>query len=239
MKKFITGILCVLVVLGAFLLWSQHDQQTRLQKENSALREQLQQLANENLQASNQLASHGVNGPVSADDRELMKLRSEVSGLRRALAEAKAQASRPENPPPSEPPPTEPEDPARQLAIAKLNYTKGWLLAFMTYAQQHDGKLPPDFASAAAFAPEAVTAQTNLISDQFEMLYNGSLNDLTNLSSLILFREKQPVQASDGSWSRGYGFADGHSEIHRVVDGNFDAWEAQHMVPPTPAQPGQ
>ena len=78
-----------------------------------------------------------------------------------------------------------------------------------------------------------------LAPEQFDIVYKGSLNEVTNPASLIVIREKDASQASDGGWFRAYGFADGHSEIHKANDGNFQPWEAQHMIPPPPAAPGQ
>ena len=47
-------------------------------------------------------------------------------------------------------------------------------------------------------------------------------------------REKEAWQTSDGGWARAYSFADGHSEIHKAVDGNFQPWEQQHLITPLP-----
>jgi hypothetical protein len=36
---------------------------------------------------------------------------------------------------------------------------------------------------------------------------------------------------SNGKWVRAYGFADGHSEIHKAdTAGDLDAWEQQHVA---------
>jgi hypothetical protein len=43
---------------------------------------------------------------------------------------------------------------------------------------------------------------------------------------------QQQTDQLDGGAHRAYGFADGHSEIHKAVDGNFQPWEQQHMIPP-------
>jgi hypothetical protein len=53
---------------------------------------------------------------------------------------------------------------------------------------------------------------------------------------VIVIREQQPF-SFNGRWAKTYGFADGHSEVHSEPSGNFDAWEAQHMIPtPLPGQ---
>jgi hypothetical protein len=47
---------------------------------------------------------------------------------------------------------------------------------------------------------------------------------------MIVVRESQPW-LYNGKWAKVYGFADGHSETHSEMDGNFDSFEQQHMVP--------
>ena len=77
--------------------------------------------------------------------------------------------------------------------------------------------------------------ETELTTDQFEIVYRGSRAALTNPGNIILVREKQAWQGPSGKWCRTYGFADGHSENHAEPDGNFDAWESQHPAPPPPS----
>ena len=122
----------------------------------------------------------------------------------------------------------------KQIAIAKMNYTKGWMLAFFQFAEQHQGRFPTSFEEAASLLPDEVKAQTSLAADQFEIVYQGSPNEITNPHTIIVVREKEAWQTSDGGWARAYSFADGHSEIHKAVDGNFQPWEQQHLVTPLP-----
>jgi hypothetical protein len=42
---------------------------------------------------------------------------------------------------------------------------------------------------------------------------------------MILFRERQPRQAPDGTWSRIYGLSDGSVQTTTSANGNFDAFE--------------
>ena len=239
MKK--ATILLLFAGGAVIFLWLQHQGEGRMRAENSELREQLQQLAGQNQQLSNQLSAQVSAAPVTATEteRELMKLRGEMNRVRRELAEAQTQLKRQAGQQQVQQKAAEQAEASKELAIAKLNYTKGWMVALFDYAQQHEGKLPPDLESATSFATEAVTKQTNLAPEQFEIVYNGSLNDVTNSPSVIVIREKQPLQSPDGAWFRSYGFADGHSEIHKVQDGNFEPWEAQHTVVQPAPQPGQ
>ena len=81
---------------------------------------------------------------------ELYKLRGEVAQLRRERAELakfadeNARLRQQKKPGVSEKSSGEPEDiearkeVEKQVFIAKLNYNKGWLLAFMLYAEAHE-----------------------------------------------------------------------------------------------------
>ncbi len=170
-----------------------------------------------------------------------MKLRNQVSGLKHDLADAqtkaKAQAAR--NVMAQQH--TDEEEKAKELSIAKMNYSRIWMIAFFNYAQQNAGQIPTNFEAAASFASEGLTNGFNLTPDQLEIVYNGTLDptNVTNPQSLIVIREKQAWQTLDGGWARDYAFADGHCEIHKTMDGNFEPWEARHMIPPPTTASGQ
>jgi hypothetical protein len=70
------------------------------------------------------------------------------------------------------------------------------------------------------------------LTNQFEIVYQGALNEITNSAGTIVIREKEAWQSADGGWHRTYGFADGHSEIHKAEDGDFGPWETQHLQKP-------
>ena len=77
----------------------------------------------------------------------------------------------------------------------------------------------------------------SLASNQFEILYHGSLNSLTN-DNVIVFREKNlwKLQNGDGSykWGRHYGIANGQvdycSSSDKSPSGSFDRYEKEHLV---------
>jgi hypothetical protein len=122
----------------------------------------------------------------------------------------------------------------RELAIARLNYTKRWLLAFIVFADNNHNRFPTTFEEASPFLPKEATVETNLTPGQFEILYQGSITNIAAPAQVAVLREKQARRTYDGKWLRAYGFADGHSEITASPDGNFDAWEKRHIVAPPP-----
>src|SRR5262249_43197558 len=143
----------------------QHQAQVKLREENQYLRrrvEQLDQLAAENEQLSN-LVAQSKNSVTGDRMSELLRLRGEVGVLRRQtneLAKLRAEnrrlqaslANAGENPQKSD------EDPAaeqrKEEGIAKLNYSKHWLLAFMLYAADNEGRFPASFDQAMAYFPD-------------------------------------------------------------------------------------
>ena len=157
-----------------------------------------------------------------------------MTSLVRSAATHRRLAAAASAPPPA---PAPAEDPDReqqhQFAIAKMNDAKQLMVALHMFAADNQNQLPGSLDDTKRyFGNDNGLSQTN----QFEMVYHGSLQALTNPSSVIVIREQQPFNFS-GRWAKTYGFADGHSEVHSEPSGNFDAWEAQHMVPPP--LPGQ
>jgi len=165
---------------------------------------------------------------------ELLKLRDEVTRLR---AENKAMlaaaAARPDKPS-SSPTPEQQAELNRTLGLAKLNFAGTWAAAFYQYAEAHDGLFPKSFAEAAEFLPELTAEASQLISltgpPDYEILFQGKLADLANPATAIVMREKEPFNHQpDGSAQRTYLFADGHAEIHRAPQGNFEPFETKRQ----------
>ena len=128
-------------------------------------------------------------------------------------------------------------------ATGKLNDARAITAALRKYADQHQGVFPLNLDQAAAYLPPALEADSPSWADapltgtnDFEMVYWGSQNDLTNIPPrrVALIRERQPWMTPDGKWARTYGFADGAAEMVESDD-NFQSWDAQHIIPPPPA----
>ena len=74
---------------------------------------------------------------------------------------------------------------------------------------------------------------------QFEIVYQGSLNDLTNPDNTIIMREREPSQTPNGTWSKVYGFADGSYRTIETTDGNLRSWEQEDKPKPIATGPSQ
>jgi RNA polymerase sigma factor (sigma-70 family) len=240
--------LCIMGGLGASLL-IQHQAQATIRKQRVAIQQQARQLLQE---GEKYAASSGSNEsltsqPNSRDD--LARLRREVESLQsqtntlvalqkenRGLHEARKS-------------PLQLVEDSKEHNILRLNYSQKWLLAFRGFAEDHDGQFPSSFEQAEPFLARSPVAETNLTSEQFEIVYYGTLSAITNPANSMLFREKHAWSDYSGqSWMRTYGFADGHSEIHKIrgvssaaeaarADAEPDAWEKQHRAPSPPPPP--
>jgi RNA polymerase sigma factor (sigma-70 family) len=217
------------------------------QQQGNSLSNQIDALTRQRDELSAQLASFRDERP-KLEGSEVLRLRNEVGQLRTQLATA----SRPRR---EEPAPVKtnenavtPEEEMKRQAIAKMNYARQWLMAFMIYADHNGGQFPTNFAQADPFLDQGAKTEHNLqagefppggvkyglIPDNYEITYQGSPESLTNPSTQIVLREKQPQQTEDGGYVRTYGFADGHIEVHRAAaihqpnEIGFEAWEAEH-----------
>jgi RNA polymerase sigma factor (sigma-70 family) len=233
MTKLKIGIVVGFVAAGLVTtLVIEQQAQARLRKDDETWQQQANRLAQ--LQADNERLSHpaGQSGNLNTTNN-LARLRAEATALRQqtndlaALREAYRQRQK------AATTDANPKSPLRVQAEAnlKLNYSRNWILAFFLYAEKNRDQLPTNFDQAAPFLSPEITNQTSITSDQFEIVYHGQINAVTNPANTILLREKQAWQ-SNGKWSRTYGFADGHCEIHGNPDGNFDEWESQHLATP-------
>jgi len=115
----------------------------------------------------------------------------------------------------------------QQEANLKLNIAKQCALAFVMFASDNQEEFPTNSAQVAPYL-DGKQWGTN-----FNIVYRGSRTNITDESAIIVFKEKQAWQTSDGKWRKTYGFADGHAETHTSANGNFTNWEKKHMVSPT------
>ena len=227
------GALAAAGAAVAFTL--QQRAQTGLAEQNSALRLQLTQLQTENAGLSNRLAEAGdFKRRATAQLTELLKLRNDVGSLQRQVGEIgklREELQRLEAAPHATPAISASlaaSDPQQQAALESLNQAKQGVLGFILFAAENQQQFPASFEQAAPYFKEGLEP----IAMSFEIVYVGSLSNLTNTAGTIVLREKRATPTREGGWRKTYGFADGHAEIHTEPTGNFDNWESQHLVPP-------
>ena len=237
-KTCVIAALALASLLTSVVFLRQANAKSRAQEESlRAQADQLAQLVTEN----NRLSSASTTANRSADGlpNELRKLRAEAQVLRArvsVLPEPGAQGRSLRR--------SQPGEPDTMLQIAEGVWTKqecatAWLRAFIAYAKENQGQLPSSFEQAEPFWPDETKRGTNAASEQFEILYHGSLDSLTNLD-VIVFREKNLWRYGNetygtGKYGRFYALANGNvqycSSSDKSVSGSFDEYESGHTAP--------
>ncbi len=162
--------------------------------------------------------------------RELMRLRAEAGRLKDQVATAKL-ASQARQKGPADTLAAQIEIQQKQMAVFECG--KQLAVGFIMYAMKNQGQYPSNFDQAASFLPDAFKKQTNVTTDDYAIVYQGSMNAVTKPAETIIISEKAAVwNPLEGNWVKTYVFADGHSEIHVTTDGNFGPWESQHGLHP-------
>ncbi len=135
--------------------------------------------------------------------------------------------------------------------MAGINFAKFLALGCFMYADRHDGQIPTDLAaldsdlrySSDERSPSYVSSDWasaveilyGIRGNQFEFVFRGTLHQVKNPGEVILMKEKQPTERSDGKFEKVYVFCDGHVQLYSTSDGNFDAWEKEHTPSEVPA----
>ncbi len=247
------GVIGALVVGGvATPLAIQHHSLVEQREENRALRQQAEQMAKletENDRLSNLVARANSASSIGDDRlRELLRLRAEVGTLRSQTNQLEGlrnenrrlQATLAKAGPNAEQQEAGPVDAQREMAIAKMNDAKLLMLGLFLYAGDNTQQVARSLDLLDPYLRDKTPGLTG--TNQFELVFQGSLKDIPNGSpaaQTIVVRERQGFQAPDGSWHRAYGFADGHSELHRSDDGDFETWEKQHTFSVRSGMSGQ
>ena len=120
------------------------------------------------------------------------------------------------------------------------------------YAREHQGEFPSSFDEAAPYFYEVQAQQDeetrklesslppkqqeSLLPSEFEMVYQGSLKELTSIPDQVvaLLRERQAWPTPRGKWARIYVMANGFVKVVESDD-NFQSWDAEHIIPPPSA----
>ncbi|HTH47485.1 MAG TPA: sigma-70 family RNA polymerase sigma factor [Candidatus Limnocylindria bacterium] len=234
----------LLVVLAGTAIVRQNRSLEQQAVENAALRQQVAQLKEDARQANDRAAQELSR--LRQPSPELLRLRGEVAQLQKQVANARRSVAASGGQSASAQPAPEAEGAIpRDFGIRRMTESKLLVLGFLLFASDHHEQFPDSLETALAlvktnqnFSDQAAVLSA-LQTEDFELLYSGSVLAIANPSSAIVLRERAAWQNPQGGWMRTYAFADGHSEVHRSDDGDFSAWEAQHQVQPkTRAQPG-
>jgi prepilin-type processing-associated H-X9-DG protein len=173
---------------------------------------------------TNDAPGASANAALSAAERsELLRLRGEIGGLRRDLAQETNQLAALSQPGRAAAPATPGEPVVSKAEItAKLNLGKQSVLALLMYAQDHDQRLPATLA-------EAMPSTNGLTegAEVYELVQGGlDLRSVHSPARTIVLRGKPWKGAREG-WQCAYAFADGHVEVASSGTPDFTQWENQ------------
>jgi RNA polymerase sigma factor (sigma-70 family) len=243
----------------------EHQAQARFSDGETTFRQRGEQLAT--LRAENDHLSQVAAGlSFSRNQREdLQRLQNEVGTLRQQTGEvAKLQEETKQLRARSGLDRPKPAGLIMAEANAKKTFLRGWLHESMFFAHEHGGQYPTGFAQMGTNMPISIPASSvggTITTDQFEIVYRGTVSALTNVATTdvllektgkvwkfdrssnangttaIILREKEAWDAGATSqpphqWAKTYAFSDGHVEIHYEAENNFDDYERQHTVGP-------
>jgi RNA polymerase sigma factor (sigma-70 family) len=116
----------------------------------------------------------------------------------------------------------------REMARQKMTIAKQGVLALIMSEADNHGQFPANFNELSHYIND--DGRMNEIEANFEFINPGSITNVAQPANTILLKEKEAWQGGDGSWMKTYGFADGHSEVHKEPTGNFDEFEKEHTL---------
>ncbi len=220
------------------------NSQAKLRQGSAAVQQQQARLADvqaEHAQFANLIAT--ANGPFANTPNELQRVRDEAALLRqqtnqlaalreeyRQLQASVADLRQSQG------------DPNMQIVQITPEMTVGissakvLSLAARMYANDHQGQFPTNFAQAESYLAE-LGQKTNVALAQFEFVYHGTMDALTNYAhpgAIMLVRPKEALKDPDGKLAKSYGWTDGSGQLVGLKDGNFEAWERRHIAPAEP-----
>lgn len=237
MTKAKTALVTAVIAAGIGTpLIIQYQTNRKLHSDNAELSTQLAKTKQENDGLAGSVAQGSQSQRLPDEQfRELLRLRGEVGSLRTQLGKADdalAKASRNTTQFPSDKTRAQnQEDEKLDLTqIAKMQNGRDWMLEFFQHAIARDGQFLSSLELGQQLGTNAAPFQ-----DFWETKFEGNLKELASTATTIVLKERHAWQDKEGNWLRTYAFADGHTEIHRTKDGNFDEWERPRTFDPNAA----
>jgi hypothetical protein len=210
-----------------------------LQGQQAPLTGQIQQLQSELNDATNRVSwLRDENERLNRNTSELLRLRGEVGVLRDGQAEIKrlreenaALQARLGSHQTSPNPIADQQENQRQVLRVKLSDGRNTAMHLLQFAGDNQGWYPTNWQDVTRYTNDYPVSGENGL----EMVYKRPFHrdELgTNWDRTILVREYYAWPTYDGQWGKIYGFADSHSQVVILPDGNFAAWEAEYTFNP-------
>lgn len=219
-------------------LMIQRQAREKFQQNEAVLQAQEKQIASmsEEHERLVKLSGKAKNAPPADHTAELAKLRAEAEALKKQTNDLDRQlaATNAQQPTPPAPATHTPEYWQKLHEMAGTKSTESLYLAraFSEYAWDHKGECPTNLDQLVASM--ARDNQTLSGTNQFEIIYHGSFDDLKGIpfTEVAVVREQQAWPGPDGRMFRVYGMGGGMGQIVSSDD-NFASWEAKHVILPS------
>jgi RNA polymerase sigma factor (sigma-70 family) len=238
MTKVKTSIVAAVLGAGAAATFLVHQQSNeKIHQLTAALQTEKSRVADLQVEQQSLQQAEQANRAESIRRQELIEARQQANALRQQLTalaalrqqssalQAALQKARVTNRDGGEPVTHTAE------AQARVRFGMSLGLAALQYASDHDGKLPNDLSSLGTNL--LTNLQTNLHASEFELVYHGSRDSLTNYAhpgAILMVRERQPWKNTDGKWVKAYVATDGSGFLLSWADGQFEEWEKRHIL---------
>jgi len=245
-----TGIaVSIILLFGSIVIARQHKNIGSLRQQNQSLAElesEIAGLRNQNLLLSNGNVDTNQLQRARAEHVELMKLRAQVSEVRRAAKTPEEigsaiQAIRSQ---------IEVEKKGAELlweqARAKVDSEKN-VPALSTFSSivRELAKLHGEFPNSIEQASQ--WAQSTRFQSYFDVMMTHTSPDIVPLSTFefmsragslkfgearpsLYLRERQPRAQPEGGWKRAYAYSDKQTVEIALPDANFETWERDHLT---------
>ncbi|MDB6056488.1 MAG: hypothetical protein JWO95_332 [Verrucomicrobiales bacterium] len=216
----IVGAIVAIAVTGPLFLVHESKIKSDAQLQMARAQKQMASLADDNASLSNSLAD--ANTSFDRQQNELLRLR----GAARS-ADAKATArTRQTRPTPTASTPQPNNDNQEPPWAGRAHDGRNIVTMLIMHANEHSGRLPDKVEDLGQYASGYELTGTNT----FEIVYHGALTDLKDTANTIVVRESGMQRTTDNQWSKVYGFADGHAELHTEPYGHFENYEKEHGI---------
>jgi RNA polymerase sigma factor (sigma-70 family) len=208
--KLTTGIVIGTIAAATLTYTVLHTKANRQQTGNKTLNVPQQQ------NTTPTAAPNNGNNASQVDRNELLRLRGEVGVLRQQTNELAQTQSRRSASQMAQDSQEATSDMMKMMLTVQVFFLNGNIVT-LTNLNQFRG-LPPG------------TLPANVELDKFEVVPQASPPQ-HDWPDVIVLRERNPRQTSDGKWARVYGMVDGQTIEQISADGNFESWEKQHLMP--------
>jgi hypothetical protein len=216
----------MLFTAAAIMLW-QKQRAEHWMAESASLREALAKAApflKENQELREQL--HAATQRAAADAQELARLHAVAAAVRQPeQGDARLDSERN----------TSQQQPRSQPKVESMDRMYGpgtsdrgihcyrWGYALLSYARHHYGQFPMSLREVVGYLGDDESAfRTALTRDQFEILYRGWLDEMTDPGATPVLREKRPLQTANGIWTRAYAYGNMVAKIETSTDDSLD-----------------